>query len=108
MAKLTDKQIEDKLKPIENKIRNLNNLTRGDIQDMINTIIWYMESYDELKKYMEEMVVRTGVKNIGVRTTYTPRQGLKEEDKTLHFIKDLRTYRLIEERFFKNGKANSS
>ena len=104
MAKLTDKQIEDKLKPIENRVKSRNNLTRGDIQDMINTIIYNVDTYDNFKKYLEDMVVRSGVKHVGVKTTYTPRAGLYDVDKTLEFIKDLRTYRLVEDRFF--GKNN--
>jgi hypothetical protein len=106
MAKLSDKQIEDKLKPIENRIKYNNNFTRADVQEMINSIIYHVESYDELKKHLEDMIIRTGVKKIGIRTMYTPRQGLTEEDKTLSFLKDLRSYQLIGERFFRDVQTN--
>jgi hypothetical protein len=107
MAILSEAQITDKLKPIENKVKQRNNLYREDIQAMINTIIYNVSSYKDLCKYLEDMVRRTGVKNVGIRTKYVPREGLYEVDKTLDFIKDLRTYLLVNERFFYGSRGET-
>ena len=103
MAKLTDVQIEAKLKLIENRIKNRNNIYRGDIQEIINKIIGNVDSLPELEAQIKKLVVdRAGIKKFGVKTFLTPRADIGEEDITLKFLPDLRSYLRVNERFF-NG-----
>ena len=98
MIKITEIEIQNKLKDIENKIKAKNNFTRADIQESLNKIRGYGFSPDYKKEKLSEMVTRTGIKDIGIRTIYTPREGLKEEDKTLAFLSDIYSYTGVIER----------
>jgi len=93
-----------RLKKVKNRIKAKNNFCRSDIQEAIDLIINDCQTYNKLKKTLQDMIKESGVKKIGIRTVYTPRDGLKEVDKTLEFIKDLRSYKGVEERFFSYGK----
>jgi len=92
MTKLTDIEIQDKYKNIENRIKTGGNFTRTDIQESLDKIKGYGYSPDFKKQKLSEMIKRTGVRVIGIRTTYTPREDLKEEDKTMDFLKDIYSY----------------
>jgi len=98
MAKLTEIEIQNKFKDIENKIKAKNNFTRTDIQEALNGIKGYGYSPDYKKEKLKEMIGRTGVKVIGIRTLYEPRGNLKEEDKTMDFLKDIYSYSDVIER----------
>jgi len=92
---ITDIEIEKRLKDIENTIKSKNDFSRADIQKALNRIKGKGMFISEKKIALRKMIGRTGVKDIGIRTTYTPRQGLKEEDKTLKFLDDIKSYRGI-------------
>ena len=92
MAKLTDIEIQDKFKNIENRIKTGGYFTRTDIQEALDKIRGYGYSPDFKKQKLSEMIKRTEVKIVGIRTTYTPREDLKEEDKTMDFLKDIYSY----------------
>ncbi len=102
---LTDKQIEDKCKDIENKIKSKgkDRIYRKDVQDIINRIIYDVSSLRDLDEQIGKLVVdRAGVEEFGVKTFLTPRQGrehLYEENITLKFVKDLRSYLKVNKRF---------
>ena len=110
MAKLNDNQIEDKCKDIENKIKQKNNVYRGDIQDIINRIIYNVESLGELDRQMRKLIVdRAGIKEFGTGTFYEPRvsetdyrrSDTRKEDITTKFLRsgELLTYLKVKERF---------
>ncbi len=97
MATLTDLQIEEKLKNIENKIKAKNDFTREDIQNSLNAIYGYGFSPADKKDILKAMIKRTNVKIEGV--FYTPRiRSMDYGDKTYSFLSDLETYRGIRER----------
>jgi len=98
MAKLTEIEIQNKFKDIENKIKAKNNFTRTDIQEALNGIKGYGFSPDYKKEKLKEMIGRTSVKVIGTRTILTPRDDLKEVDKTMDFLKDIYSYSGVIER----------
>lgn len=98
--KLTDAEIETKLKDIEVRIKNKNDVYRNDIQLIINRIIYNVTSIDDLENQIRLLIVgRAGIKKFGVKTFYTPRVDLVEEDITLKFLPDLRSYLRVNERF---------
>ncbi len=103
MAKLSDVQIEQKLKDIENRIKNRNDIYRGDIQEIINRIIYDVSSLGELEEQIRKLIVdRAKIQKFGVKTFLTPRAGreeLYEKDITLKFISDLPSYLRVKERF---------
>ena len=99
MAALNDIQVAEKLLPIEKRIRNMNNFSRADVQDSLNAIWGNGYSPDKKKEILKDMIARTGVKNIGIRTLYTPRAGLTEGDKTMDFLSDLMSYSGVKERY---------
>jgi hypothetical protein len=90
--KLSEVEIRNKLSDIEKKIKGKNDFTRADIQTALNQLRGYGYSPEYKKEKLTEMIRRTGVKEIGIRTTYTPREGLKETDKTNDFLKDIYSY----------------
>ena len=101
--RLSDAQIETKLKTIENKIKNQNNVYRADIQMIINKIIDGVDSIVELEGQIKKLIVdRANIKKFGVKTFLTPRADIEEKDITLKFLPDLRSYLRVNERFF-NG-----
>ena len=98
MAKLTEIEIQNKFKNIENRIKTKNNFTRADIQEALNGIRGYGFSPDFKKEKLKEMIGRTGIKDIGIRTIFEPRGNLKEVDKTMDFLKDIYSYSDVIER----------
>jgi len=98
MAKLTDIEIQNKFKNIENRIKTGGYFTRTDIQESLNKIRGYGYSPDYKKEKLKEMIGRTGVRDIGFKTLYQPRGDLKEEDKTFNFLKDIYSYSDVIER----------
>ena len=97
---LNNQEIEAKLKDIEVEIRNKNNFDRETIQRIINRIIYNVSSLEELKTHMTELIkTRAKIKIIGMKTFYTPREDLKETDKTLDFLSDIKSYMKVKERF---------
>jgi len=92
MTKLTDIEIQDKFKDIENRIKTGGNFTRTDIQEALDKIRGYGYSPDFKKQKLSEMIKRTNVKIVGIGTTYTLREDLKETDKTYDFLKDIYSY----------------
>ena len=100
--KISELDVISRLKPIENKIKsNPRKLSREDIQNAVNIIIWKTESFDELKDTLKKLVKRAGIKILGMKTLYTPREDLEETDKTYEFLSDLWTYRNVRERYGK-------
>jgi len=105
MAKLNDRQIEDKCKDIEDKIKQKNNVYRGDVQDIINRIIYNVESLQELERQIRMLIEdRAKIKEFGLKTFWTPRLGREdhyEEDVTFKFMRkgELLTYTRVKERF---------
>jgi len=98
MKKLSAKQIEDKLKVIEDGIKLKKDFTRHDIQSALDMLRGYEYTIEEKKKQLREMILRSGVKKIGIKTSYAPREELTEEDKTFRFLDDILSYRgVIEE-----------
>ena len=98
MAKLTDIEIQDKFKNIENRIKTGGYFTRNDIQEALDKIKGYGYSPDFKKQKLSELIKRTNVKVIGIRTIFEPRGNLKEEDKTMDFLKDIFSYDGVIER----------
>ena len=98
MAKLTEIEIQNKFKNIEKNIKGRNNFTRADIQEALNEIRGQGFSPDYKKEKLKEMIGRTGVRDIGFKTLYQPRGDLKEEDKTMDFLKDIYSYDGVLER----------
>ena len=98
MVKLTEIEIQNKFKNIEKNIKGRNNFTRADIQEALNGIRGYGFSPDFKKEKLKEMIGRTGVRDIGFKTLYQPRGDLKEEDKTMDFLKDIYSYDGVIER----------
>lgn len=92
MPKLTEIEIQNKFKNIEKKIKAKNNFTRADVQEALNKIRGYGFSPDYKKEKLKEMIERTGIKDIGIRTLYQPRGDLKEEDRTNDFLRDIYSY----------------
>ena len=109
MAKLSDVQIEAKCKDIESRIKQKNNVYRVDIQDIINRIIYNVESLPELGGQIKNIVNRAGIKEFGNKTFYQPRATDKDlrredyakEDITFKFIEkgELLTFLRVKERF---------
>lgn len=110
MAKLTDTQIEEKCKDIENKIKYQNDVYRADIQDIINRIIYNVESLGELEDQIKMIIVdRAKIKQFGLKTFYQPKVSKEDlrnedyikEDITLKFIQkgELLTFLKVKERF---------
>ncbi len=99
MVSITDSEIVEKLKLMENKIKSKQNFSREDIQNCLNAVWGYGLSPNRKKEILKDMIVRTGVKKIGLKTLYTPRVGLVEGDKTLDFLSDLLSYRGVRERY---------
>jgi hypothetical protein len=98
--KLTQLQAIDTLMPIEKKIKaNPRKFSREHLNDALQSILYYCESFDELIEQLKKLTVRAGVKVIGLRTLYEPRGDLEEIDKTNDWIKDVLTYRGVRERF---------
>ena len=93
MAKLSDLEIKNKLKNIEDKIKFKKNFTRTDIQNALDEIYGQGLSPSSKCQILKSMVDRTGIKDIGIRTVYKPRENLKEVDKTYDFIKDIYSYK---------------
>lgn len=93
MTTLSDLEIKNKLKPIEDKIKFRKDFTRTDIQNALNEIYGQGLSPDNKCQILKSMVGRTGIKKIGIRTVYKPREDLKEVDKTYDFIKDIYSYK---------------
>lgn len=91
--------IESKLKSREVIMKSKNDFSREDIQLAINSILYDCESLDELKKSLEDVIKRTGIKKVGFKTTYTPREGLVEGEKTFGFLSDILTYIGVTKRF---------
>jgi len=96
---MSKKIIEDKLKETEYKIKNNNKLNRTDIEKAINLIINDVSSLDELKEHLGDFIKRSGVREIGFKTYYSPRNDLVEEDRTLSFLDDIFSFRSVRERF---------
>jgi hypothetical protein len=96
---LTDIEIIEKLLPIEKRIRAKNDFSREDVQLSLNAIWGKGFSPDRKKQILKEMITRTGVKKIGIKTLYTPRAGLIEGDKTMDFLSDLMSYQGVKERY---------
>jgi hypothetical protein len=92
MVKLTEIEIQNKHKDIENRIKARDNFTRTDIQEALDKIKGYGYSPDYKKEKLKEMILRTEVKDIGIRTIFEPRGNLKEEDKTFDFLNDIYSY----------------
>jgi len=110
---LTDSEIEYKLKPVENRIKQKGSkkFYREDIQNAINLIIWNVPSLEELERQLKNLISgRAGIRDIGYKTFYTPRGDLVEEDKTFHFVRDIYSFRGVKERFGngKDGKREES
>jgi len=98
IIKPSNKQIEEKLKVIEGGIKLKKNFTRYDIQSALDLIAGYGYSVADKKNFLKELILRSGVKKIGIKTNWTPREDLEEEDKTLKFLDDILSYRgVIEE-----------
>ena len=97
MAILTDLQIEDKLKSIENKIKSKNDFTREDIQNSLNAIWGNGFSVERKKEILTAMIKRSGVKIEGA--FYQPRiRSYGYGDKTYSFLSDIESYRGVRER----------
>jgi len=102
---ITDTEIEQRLLKIENKIKGKNDFSRDDVQKALNAIRGKGLRIEEKKEALKNMIGRTGVKNIGIKTLYTPRQGLKETDKTFEFLSDIKSYRgVLEEEELLTGE----
>ncbi len=98
--KLSEQQIIDKLMPIEKRIKaNPRKFSREHLNDAIQKILYDVESLDELIGSIKELTKRSGVKIIGIKTLYTPRQDSDEVDKTNDWIKDVFSYKGVKERF---------
>jgi len=95
---LTEAGIKIKLKDIESKIKQKNDFSREDVQIALDSIRGYGFSPYRKKEILKEMMVRIGIKIIGLKTLYTPRQGLTETDKTLDFLSDIYSYHGVIER----------
>jgi hypothetical protein len=95
---LTEAGIKIKLQDIESKIKQKNNFSREDVQTALNAIRGYGFSVDRKKEILKDMIARAGIKIIGLKTLYTPRQGLTETDKTLDFLSDIYSYHGVIER----------
>lgn len=98
MEKLSDLEIERKLEPIAKKIKAKNDFSRADVQEALNRIYGQGLSPDRKKEILKKMIEGTGIKKIGLKTLYTPREDFREEDKTLKFLDDLYSYRGVVER----------
>lgn len=97
MADITLKYIQDKLKPVEKKIKAKMNFSREDVQLALNAIRGLGLSPDLKKQILTDLINGIGIKKIGIRTLYTPRIDLKEVDKTMEFLSDLYSYRGVVE-----------
>jgi len=98
--KLKEAEIVAKLLPTEKKIKaNPKNFSREHLNNAIQTILYDVESFDELIEQLKKMIDRSGVKKIGMRTLYTPRIGLDEVDKTHDWISDVLSYAGVKKRF---------
>ena len=98
IKKLSNKQIELKLKDIEDIIKSRDDFTRYNIQSALDSIKGMGLNINDKKMILKKMIERSGVKKIGLKTSYEPRQELKEGDKTFKFLDDILSYRgVIEE-----------
>lgn len=97
---LSEQKIIDKLMPIEKKIKaNIRKFSREHLNDAIQSILYDVESFDELIASLKALTKRAGIKVIGIKTLYTPRIDLDEVDKTNDWIKDVLSYKGVRERF---------
>jgi hypothetical protein len=99
MEKLDEAQIQQRLSKIEANIKMKNDFSREDIQNSINMLRYKGFSPERKRDILKQMIGRTGVKRIGLKTLYTPRadHSIGEEDKTLKFLDDLYSYRGIKD-----------
>ncbi len=80
------------LQDIENKIKSKNNLFREDVQNVLDRLKGKGYSLDFKKQSLIDLLTRTAIKKVGIRTLVTPRQNLEEIDKTFDFLDDLKSY----------------
>ena len=99
--RITELQVINKLMPVEKKIKaNPRKFSREHLNNAIQTILYDVESFDELIEQIKKLTVRSGVRVIGVRTLYTPRNDINDVvDKTNDWIKDVLSYPGVSERF---------
>ena len=98
--RITQLQIIDKLMPVEKKIKaNPRKFSREHLNNAIQSILYDVESFDELIEQIKKLTVRSGIKIIGIKTLYSPRLDLDEVDKTNDWIKDVLSYKGVRERF---------
>lgn len=98
MSKPTEIEIQNKFKDIEKRIRAKKTFTRADIQEALDKIKGQGYSPDYKKQKLSEMIGRTEVKIIGMKTVLEPRGNLEEVDKTNDFLKDIYSYSDVIER----------
>ena len=97
--KLTDIEIQKKIKPIEDKIKFGRAINREDIQNALDMIKGQGLSPDSKKAILKSMVGRTGVKKIGMVTNLVPRNDIMGEvDKTYDFLNDIYSYKGVIEK----------
>jgi microsomal dipeptidase-like Zn-dependent dipeptidase len=86
--------------PVEKKIKaNTKRFSREHLNMAIQSILYEVDSFDELIRHIKELTSRAGIKVIGMKTLYTPRGELEEVDKTNDWIKDVLSYDGVMERF---------
>lgn len=103
MLTLEKKQIEQKLKDIENLLKSNNKITRKDIQNVLDRIKGYGYSPETKKEIIEELIIRTGIKLIKPKILTEPRRDTDIfEDATKNFLNDIYSYRGVIE----DGKSD--
>ena len=96
---ITPEEAQALLNKIEIRIKQKMDFSRADVQDALNRLRRRGVTPEQKAQFIKAMVLRSGVKKIGIKTLYTPRSDFppKEVDKTLDFLQDLYTYNGVNE-----------
>jgi len=77
---------------VETKLKSDKRLFRSTIQECVNALKYKNMDLEEKKVAITDMINRLGIKVYGLKTMYTPRSEFVEEEKTLDFLSDLKSY----------------